>query len=73
MFLASSFFPIDSMPGWLQPVADLLPLTPLIDSMRAIALQGAGIVDIGPELALIGGWIAVGFGLARLTFRFTEA
>ncbi len=73
MFLSGSFFPIDSMLGWLQPVADLLPLTPLIDSMRAIALQGAGITDIGSELALIGAWIVVGLGLARVTFRFTEA
>ncbi len=72
MFLSGSFFPIDSMPGWLQPVADLLPLTPLIDSMRAIALQGAGIADIGSELMLIGAWIIVGLGLARLTFRFTQ-
>ena len=27
MFLSGSFFPIESMPGWLQPIADLLPLT----------------------------------------------
>ena len=73
MFVGGSFFPIDSMPGWLQPVADLLPLTPLVDSMRAIALQGAGIFDIGSELALIGAWIFIGLGLARVTFRFTEA
>jgi len=73
MFLSGSFFPIESMPGWLQPLADLLPLTPLIDSMRAIALQGAGITDIGSELALIGAWIVVGLGLARMTFRFSEA
>lgn len=73
MFLSGSFFPIDSMPGWLQPVADLLPLTPLIDSMRAIALQSAGITDIGSELALIGAWIVGGLGLARATFRFNEA
>ena len=72
MFLGGTFFPIDSMPGWLQPVADLLPLTPLIDSMRAIALQGAGITNIGSELALIGAWIVIGLGLARVTFRFTE-
>ncbi len=71
MFLSGSFFPIDSMPGWLQPIADLLPLTPLIDSMRAIALQDAGITDIGSELALIGAWIVVGLGLARATFRFS--
>ncbi len=73
MFLSGSFFPIDSMPGWLQPIADLLPLTPLIDSMRAIALQGAGITDIGSELLLIGAWIVGGLALARMTFRFNEA
>jgi ABC-2 type transport system permease protein len=73
MFLSGSFFPIESMPGWLQPVADLLPLTPLIDSMRAIALQGAGITDIGPELMLIGAWIIGGLALARYTFSFNEA
>jgi ABC-2 type transport system permease protein len=73
MFLSGSFFPIDSMPAWLQPIADLLPLTPLIDSMRAIALMGAGIGDIGSELALIGAWIVIGLGLARMTFRFTES
>ncbi len=73
MFLSGSFFPVDSMPRWLQPVADLMPLTPLIDSMRAIALQGAGIFDIGPDLALIAAWIVGGFALARLTFRFAEA
>jgi ABC-2 type transport system permease protein len=73
MFLSGSFFPIESMPGWLQPIADLLPLTPLIDSMRAIALQGAGITDVGAELVLIGAWIVIGLGLARMTFRFNDA
>jgi len=73
MFLSGSFFPIESMPEWLQPLADLLPLTPLIDSMRAIALQGAGIGDIGAELLLIGAWIVGGLALARFFFRFTEA
>lgn len=72
MFFSGSFFPVDSMPGWLQPLADLLPLTPLIDSMRAIALQGAALTDLGSELALIGAWIVAGLGLARMTFRFSE-
>lgn len=72
MFLSGSFFPIESMPGWLQPVADLLPLTPLIDSMRAIALQGAGITDVGSELLLISAWILGGLALARSTFSFNE-
>ncbi len=35
--------------------------------------KSTGITDIGSELALIGAWIVVGLGLARVTFRFTEA
>ncbi len=73
MFFSGSFFPIESMPGWLQPLADLLPLTPLIDSMRAIALQGAAISDIGSELLLIGLWIVGGLALAKSTFSFNES
>jgi ABC-2 type transport system permease protein len=70
MFFGGSFFPVESLPGWLQPVADYLPLTPLIDSMRDIALQGASITDVGPELAIIGAWIVGALALARASFRF---
>ena len=73
MFLSGSFFPVESMPGWLQPIADLLPLTPLVDALRAIAIQGAGITDVGSELAIIGAWIVGGLMLARATFRFNAA
>ena len=70
MFFGGSFFPVDSLPGWLQPIADNLPLTPLVDSMRAIALQGAAITDVGTELATIGAWIFAAIALAIASFRF---
>jgi ABC-2 type transport system permease protein len=73
MFFGGSFFPVDSLPGWLQPIADNLPLTPLIDSMRAIALQGAAITEVGTELAAIGLWIVASIALARASFRFGNA
>lgn len=71
MFLSGSFFPIASMPGWLQPVAELLPLTPLVVALREMALSGASILEVGPELAIIGAWIAAGLMLARISFRFS--
>jgi len=71
MFFGGSFFPVDSLPGWLQPIADNLPLTPLVDSMRAIALEGAAITDVGTELATIGMWIIASIALARASFRFS--
>ncbi|MEU9148186.1 ABC transporter permease [Streptomyces sp. NPDC048349] len=57
MFLpypSSAFVPIDTMPGWLHGFAEHQPLTPVIESLRALLLdQPAG---NAPWLALI--WCA---------------
>ncbi|MDQ0112392.1 ABC transporter permease [Paenibacillus harenae] len=34
MFLSGVFFPLESLPGWLQPVTQALPLTYFVDGMR---------------------------------------
>lgn len=39
-YLSSSFVPVDSMPGWLQPVAAHQPITPIVDTIRGL-LTGA--------------------------------
>ncbi len=72
MFLSGMFFPIETMPEALQTVVRYLPITPVIDALRAIAIEGAGVTELGRELAIIGGWAVVGFALARLTFRFGD-
>ncbi len=42
-FISSAFVPVDSMPGWLQPVADANPFTRAVNASRALALgQDAG-------------------------------
>ncbi|MDA0271350.1 MAG: ABC transporter permease [Chloroflexi bacterium] len=42
-FVSSAFVPIDSMPGWLQPVAQANPFSVAVDAARALALgQEAG-------------------------------
>ena len=35
-FLSSAFVPVDSMPGWLQPVAENNPFTTMVDAARAL-------------------------------------
>ncbi|MFD7097700.1 Daunorubicin/doxorubicin resistance ABC transporter permease protein DrrB [Streptomyces xanthophaeus] len=72
MFLpypSSAFVPIDTMPGWLHGFAENQPLTPVIESLRALLLdQPAG---NAPWVAL--GWCAavttVAVALAGLLFR----
>lgn len=40
MFLSSAFLPLELLPGWVQFVAQINPLTYGIDAARAIMLQG---------------------------------
>ncbi len=50
MFLAGSFFPIESMPGYLQVVAQVLPLTYLNDGLRDSMIYGnteSALVNLG--------------------------
>ena len=35
-FVSSAFVPVDSMPGWLQPVAEHNPFTTMVDAARAL-------------------------------------
>jgi ABC transporter DrrB family efflux protein len=35
-FISSAFVPIESMPGWLQPVAEWNPVTFMVDAVRAL-------------------------------------
>jgi len=37
-FISSAFVPVDSMPGWLQPVANANPFTVAVNASRALAL-----------------------------------
>jgi ABC-type polysaccharide/polyol phosphate export permease len=37
------FFSASHFPGWAQPVIRALPLTALIDGLRAISIDGAGV------------------------------
>lgn len=70
MFLSGVFFPRFLMPDWLQTVSDFLPLTPLIEGLRLIITEGKTLLEIGPELAMLGGWLIVIYLLAFRLFRW---
>lgn len=70
MFLSGTFFPRFLMPEWLQVVSNFLPLTPVIDGIRLIATEGAHLIDILPQLGLIGLWTVVIYAVAFKVFRW---
>jgi ABC-2 type transport system permease protein len=64
------FFSASRFPDAIQPVIQILPLTAVVDALRANMLQGAGASRLLPELAIIGGWLAVSFPLSLRLFRW---
>lgn len=70
MFLSGTFFPRFLMPEWLQTVSNFLPLTPIIDAIRLIVTEGKHLIDILPQLGLIGIWMVVIYVIAFRVFRW---
>lgn len=70
LFLSGTFFPRFLMPEWLQNVSDYLPLTPIIEGIRKIVTEGARLVELGPELALMTLWLVVIYAIAFRVFRW---
>ena len=70
LFLSGTFFPRFLMPEWLQTLSDYLPLTPMIEGIRKIVTEGASLIELGPELALMTLWFVVIYAIAFRVFRW---
>jgi ABC-type polysaccharide/polyol phosphate export permease len=64
------FFSAQRFPDALQPVIKALPLTAVIDALRANMLQGASLARISPELGILGAWLLICFSLALSMFHW---
>lgn len=64
------FFSSSRFPDAVQPLIKTLPLTAVIDALRATMLRGAGAGQILPELGVIAGWLVLSFALAVRLFRW---
>jgi ABC-2 type transport system permease protein len=73
MFLSGVFFPTDTLPNVVQAVVKWLPLTPLLEALRKVSVEGLSITDTGPQMLMLGGWVIVSFFLATRFFRFARA
>ena len=70
MFLFSgTFFPIEQLPGWLQPVALATPLWHGVDLTRSLALDVTARIPNLAHVAYLSVWVLAGWGLARIAFR----
>lgn len=68
--LGGVYYPIGIMPGWLQQLAGLIPVTYALRAMRLALLQGASVGELLPDLAALAGFSVVLLPLSLLAFRF---
>lgn len=64
------FFSSERFPEAIQPVIRLLPLTPLIDALRAVMLEGLPIADQLGRIGIMALWGGASFVLALRWFRW---
>ena len=68
-FISSAFVPPDSMPSWLQPIADNNPFTTVVDAMRALWVDAPAGNDIWGAVLWSVGLIAVFAPLSVARYR----
>jgi ABC-2 type transport system permease protein len=68
--LSGVFFAASHFPLWMQPLVKALPLTAVIDGLRAISIDGASVWTLGGPLLVLLVWGAASFALALRVFRW---
>lgn len=64
------FFSYERFPEVFHPFIRALPLTAVIDALRANMLQGAGLEQLSAQVAVMGGWLGLSFFTALKLFRW---
>jgi ABC-2 type transport system permease protein len=68
--LSGAYFSNERFPDWMQPVIKVLPLTALVDALRRIYNEAAGLDQLLVPLAVLSAWTLGSFALATRTFRW---
>lgn len=68
--LSGVFFASTNFPEAMQPFIRALPLTALIDGLRAVVNEGMPLTSLPVELATLAAWGSVSFGIALRLFRW---
>ena len=64
------FFSAARFPEAVQPIIQLLPLTALIDAVRTVMLDGAGLAAVANQVGIMLAWGMISFVIALRIFRW---
>lgn len=64
------FFASENFPEAMQPFIAALPLTALNQSLRGVIIDGSGVLNLLPQIAILAAWTLVSFTAALRLFRW---
>lgn len=70
MLFSGVFFSLEAAPELLQRFSRLFPLTHMLEGIRAVMLDGAGLADIWVNIVALGAFTLVFTAIASATFRW---
>jgi ABC-type polysaccharide/polyol phosphate export permease len=70
--LCGAFFSYERFPEIVHPFIRLLPLTPIIDSLRGVMMEGESLLAQWPEILVMVVWTVIPFAIAMAIFRWRD-
>lgn len=70
MFFAGTFFSTATLPWVLPQAVQVLPLTPMLDALREVAIDSGQLWDTWPQLGAMALWVLATAWIATKVFRF---
>lgn len=72
MMLSGVWFSLEGAPDVVKSIANIFPLTHVLNAARAVMLDGATLVDVGPSLLALTAMSAVFFAVGAKVFRWGQ-
>jgi len=70
MMLSGVWFSLESASPWIQQLANIFPLTHILNAARAVMLDGATLAEVAPALFALTAMSVVFLGLGAAIFRW---
>lgn len=70
LMLSGVFFSRSNLPGFAHVITDFFPLTYLADGLRNIAIEGATLAEVSPQLIGLAVWSVITLFIAVKAFRW---
>jgi ABC-type multidrug transport system permease subunit len=49
-FVSSAYVPVDSMPGWMQPIAEHQPITAMTNAVRSLCVGDPALIGLSGSI-----------------------